>query len=144
MSKWILLIFPLSMLMGWVEAATDEGQARPEAGLAQPLVLESSHLADTLIGLALVLGLMLALAWLVKRFVSLPGMGKGQVQVLGGVSLGPRERAVLVSVEGQRLLLGVAPGRVQTLHVLDNVTGEQPQAEDFAAQLQQVRPEKDA
>ncbi len=33
--------------------------------------------------------------------------------------MGPRERVVLVQVGKQQLLLGVAPGRIQTLHVLD-------------------------
>lgn len=145
MNKRILLFLLLPILSGTVQAAPAEGKALAEAGAAQPLVLESSHLVDTVIGLVAVLALMLALAWLVKRFVSVPGIGKGQVQVLGGVSLGPRERAVLVSVEGQRLLLGVAPGRVQTLHVLDSATtGDQ--AADFAAQLekQKASPENDS
>ena len=58
-----------------------------------------------------------------------------QIQVLGGVSLGPRERAVLISVQGQRLLLGVAPGRVQTLHVLGKEEQDDPA---FAEQLEQL------
>lgn len=95
--------------------------------------LSTSNLVDTAVGLLLVLGLMLALAWLVKRYVQVPGIGKGQVQILGGVSLGAREKAVLLSVEGRRLLVGVAPGRVQTLVVL----GDEPAA-DFADQLKAV------
>jgi len=105
--------------------------------------LSTSNLVDTAVGLLLVLGLMLALAWLVKRYVQVPGIGKGQVQILGGVSLGAREKAVLLSVEGRRLLVGVAPGRVQTLVVL----GDGPAAA-FADQLKaaeghavQVEPE---
>ena len=57
-------------------------------------------------------------AWLAKRFMGAPGVGKGRVQVIGGVSLGPRERAVIVEVEGQRLLLGVAQGNVRLLREL--------------------------
>jgi flagellar protein FliO/FliZ len=34
------------------------------------------------------------------------------------VAVGAKERAVLVQVGRQQLLLGVAPGRVNTLHVL--------------------------
>jgi flagellar protein FliO/FliZ len=104
--------------------------AEPPARLVEsPL---SSHLVDTAGGLLLVVGLMLALAWLVKRYVQVPGIGKGQVQILGGVSLGAREKAVLLSVEGRRLLVGIAPGRVQTLLVLGD--GKAP-APDFAEQL---------
>lgn len=142
MNKWLLLITPLQMMIPMiVEAAQGEDKARPAAGVLQPPTLGSSHLVDTIIGLLVVLGLMLALAWLVKRYVSVPGIGKGQVQILGGVSLGPRERAVLVSVEGQRLLLGVAPGRVQTLHVLETDDASDAAGEGFAGQLERAAQE---
>ncbi len=85
--------------------------------------LSTANLLQTAGGLLLVVGVMLVLAWLVKRYVQLPGQGKGQVQILGGVSLGARERAVLLSVDGRRLLVGVAPGRVQTLLDLSGSSG---------------------
>ncbi|MCB1723683.1 MAG: flagellar biosynthetic protein FliO [Gammaproteobacteria bacterium] len=94
--------------------------------------LSGVNVMETFVGLAIVVGVMLALAWLVKRFVQVPGMGRGQVQVLGGVSLGAREKAVLLAVDGRRLLVGVAPGRVQTLLELGTVEAEVP---DFAAEL---------
>ena len=112
------------------------GVARAEKTDAPARLVESplsaGNLVDTGVGLLLVLGLMLGLAWLVKRYVQVPGIGKGQVQVQGGVSLGAREKAVLLSVEGRRLLVGIAPGRVQTLLVLDD---EPVTEQDFAGQL---------
>ena len=45
--------------------------------------------------------------------------GSGPIEIIADVSLGAKERAVLVQVGGKQLLLGVAPGRVNTLHVLD-------------------------
>lgn len=63
--------------------------------------------------------LIIALGWLIKRVGNFPTAGKGMVRILGGVSLGPRERAVVIEAGGRRLLLGVAPGRVQTLCFLD-------------------------
>ena len=91
--------------------------------------LSTAHLLETAGGLLLVLALIVGLAWLVRRMGRVPGAGKGTVQIVGGVSLGPRERAVVLSVQGVRLLVGVAPGRVQTLHVL----GPQPTADEPAA-----------
>ena len=105
----------------------------PARKLESPL--SGVNVLETFIGLAIVIGVMLALAWLVKRFVQLPGMGRGQVQVLGGVSLGAREKAVLLSVDGRRLLVGVAPGRVQTLLEL---APAEPAEEAFADQLSQA------
>jgi flagellar protein FliO/FliZ len=97
--------------------------------------LSTGNLIETALGLVVVLGVMLALAWLVKRYVQVPGMGKGRVNVLGGVSLGAREKAVLLTVEGRRLLVGVAPGQVSTLMVLDE---EAETPADFEAQLRAV------
>ncbi len=94
--------------------------------------LSTANLIETAAGLAVVLAVMLGLAWLVKRYVQLPGIGKGHVQILGGVSLGAREKAVLLSVQGRRLLVGIAPGQVRTLMVLDN---EEPADQDFAEKL---------
>lgn len=108
MKAWFALVAML--VMSGAGLATAEAPARK---LESPL--SGVNVLETFIGLAIVIGVMLALAWLVKRFVQLPGMGRGQVQVLGGVSLGAREKAVLLSVDGRRLLVGVAPGRVQTL-----------------------------
>ena len=89
-------------------------------------------LMETAIGLLLILLLILGLAWVVRRFGKLPLAGKGMVSILGGVSLGPRERAVVLQVGETRLLVGIAPGRVQTLHVLSReATAEQ----DFSGQL---------
>lgn len=69
-------------------------------------------------GMAVMIALILILAWAAKRLRSMTPYGASPLQVLGGVSVGPRERVLLVEVEGVRLVLGVAPGRVQTLHVI--------------------------
>ena len=70
-------------------------------------------------GLLVVLFLILALGWAMRRVGRYTSPVAGQLRVLGGVSVGTRERVVLVQVGEQQLLVGVAPGRVQTLHVLD-------------------------
>lgn len=130
MNKIVLSAAPLFQLSGVAAAAPMDASSR----LAES-PLSAGNLVDTGIGLVVVLGLMLGLAWLVKRYVQVPGIGKGQVQIQGGVSLGAREKAVLLSVEGKRLLVGIAPGRVQTLLVLDD---EARQGSAFADQLEAV------
>lgn len=120
----------LFVLAGIANAAPGE----PSSRLVES-PLSAGNLLDTGVGLVLVLAIMLGLAWLVRRYVQVPGIGKGQVQIHGGVSLGAREKAVLLSVEGRRLLVGVAPGRVQTLLVLDAAADSD---KDFAGQLEAV------
>lgn len=130
MTNKFLLTAPLLLIAEAVGAAQGEASSRL---VDSPL--STSNLIDTAVGLVVVLAIMLALAWLVKRYVQVPGINKGHIQVLGGVSLGAREKAVLLSVEGRRLLVGIAPGRVQTLMVLDETAG---QGDDFAKQLEQL------
>jgi flagellar protein FliO/FliZ len=95
-------------------------------------------LLETAGGLVLILVLIFALGWLLRRFGRLPMSSKGEIAILSGVSLGPRERAVLLRVGNTRLLVGVAPGRVQTLHVLDDVDTQRETSERFSGQLDSV------
>ena len=100
--------------------------------------LRTEGFLETAAGLLLVLATIIALAWAARRFGRLPVGGKGLVNVLGGISLGSRERVVVVQVENTRLVLGVAPGRIETLHVLE--PGEAP-GPVFAKTLRQEMPE---
>ncbi|WP_316364755.1 flagellar biosynthetic protein FliO [Candidatus Thiodiazotropha sp. CDECU1] len=92
--------------------------------------LGADSLLHTAGGLLFVLALIIGGAWLFKRYAQMPIGGKGLVRVVGGASVGARERVVVVEVENQRLLLGVAPGQVRKLHILQ--TSEQ----SFQNQLQ--------
>ena len=79
----------------------------------------TAGLLQTTLGLMLVLALIIGIAWL---------------------SLGTRERVVLLQVGDQQLVLGVAPGQIRTLHVLETplpTQDEKPTAVgSFAARLQ--------
>ena len=113
-------------------AAVEEG-ARAASKLAAP---GTSQAVEAMAGLAAVLALIVALGWAVRRFGRLPTGAKGAVRVIGGVALGARERAVLVAVGETRLLLGVAPGQVRTLHVLPD---EPATPGEFADELASAR-----
>jgi flagellar protein FliO/FliZ len=75
-------------------------------------------LGEVTVALALVLGAIFAAAWLLRR---VRGFGKpngAALDILADLPVGPKERAVLIRVGTTQLLIGVAPGRVSTLHVL--------------------------
>ncbi|VAW78095.1 Flagellar biosynthesis protein FliO [hydrothermal vent metagenome] len=78
-----------------------------------------TNLWQLTLGMLAVLALILLIAWLLKRSGGFQMASGGGLRVLGGLSMGARERVVLIQVGDTQLLLGVAPGRVQTLHVLD-------------------------
>jgi len=85
----------------------------PQSGSLLPQLFQVS------LGLLFVLGLIIALAWLFRRYGQPQYAIKGNFKVLGGVHLTTREKVVLLQVGNQQLLLGVAPGRVNTLHILE-------------------------
>jgi len=116
-------------------AASDTGTADIAASVPDPLAMTS--LWQLTLGMVAVLGLILGIAWLLKRSGRFQMAAGGGLRVLGGLSMGTRERVVLVQVGETQLLLGVAPGRVQTLHVLEQPldSGKPATASGFADQL---------
>ena len=70
-----------------------------------------------LLGLAVVLALVIGTGWLARRMSPAP-MGGGWLKVQGGISVGVREKVMLVEVRDTWLVLGVAPGQVNVLHTL--------------------------
>ena len=81
--------------------------------------MSGSYLFQLILGLIVVLICILALAWFAKRMNRLQSSTGGMLKVIGGLSMGSRERVVLIQVGSEQLLLGVSPGRVNTLHVLE-------------------------
>lgn len=69
--------------------------------------------------LLLVIGLILFAAWFFRRLGQFGGTNNQAIRYLGGISVGQRERVVLIEVGDTQLLIGVAPGRVEKLHKLD-------------------------
>ena len=93
--------------------------------------------------LAVVLAAIIGLAWLLRRVARFNRSADGQLRILGGLAVGNRERIVLVQAGKTQLLVGVAPGRVQVLHVLDEPietpqwgsAGENSRGASFAQRL---------
>ncbi len=111
MKPWLFI----SLLFSHLVHAAESTQRQLGANVP-PLAAES--LLNTAGGLLLVLAIIVGGAWLFKRYTHLPLGGKGMVRVVGGASVGARERVVVVEVEETRIVLGVAPGQVNKLHVL--------------------------
>jgi flagellar protein FliO/FliZ len=91
--------------------------AAPQAATAShPTAV--SGLSEVAFALILVLAVIFVIAWLMRRMRVVGSKVGGAIDVLAEVPLGQKERAVLLKVGNQQILLGVAPGRVNTLHVL--------------------------
>lgn len=123
------------MLMSASVQAIEETVSASPATAPNPMAM--SNLWQLTLGLIAVIGVMLGLAWLLKRTGKFQMAAGGSLKILGGLSLGSRERVVLLQIGEAQLLVGVAPGRVQALHVLDQPldTGGQSTSGGFADQL---------
>jgi len=99
-------------------------------------------------GLLVVLGLLAGALYFLKR------MGGGRfapgsvVKIVGGVSVGNRERVMVVEVADQWIVIGVAPGQVSTLASMPRQ--DQPAAQaangapNFSAWLKQTIEKRNA
>lgn len=126
---WLVL-----WLLGLPGLAAAEG-GRPPTATPVPGAVDA---LQVLVSLVVVLLLIAAMAWLLRRFGQFPLGQGGALRIIGAVSLGQRERAVLVQVGDSQILLGVAPGSVQTLHVLERpveIGPTMPAGESFGARL---------
>ncbi len=74
--------------------------------------------AQMVLGLGVVVALLLATLWLIKR-LSAPRGGASGMKVLGAVAVGTRERVVLVEISDKVLVLGVTANNVNMLHTLE-------------------------
>ena len=93
-----------------IASSVGAGTAVPSLGVGAVL--------QTLVGLAVVIGLVFACAWLARRFGLQPSARGNVVRTVGGVSLGGKERVAVVEIGDTWLVLGAAPGNVRLLHTL--------------------------
>jgi flagellar protein FliO/FliZ len=139
-------------------AAPQAAQVQPQAAPAQttpapqadkPAVTAASaapgsaaSLLQVVFGLIVVLGLLVAALWALKRFGGMRLHAGAPLKIVGGIPVGNRERVLVLEVGDQWLVVGVAPGRVSMLTTMPR--GEQPAgnpqgtAPDFGAWLKQT------
>jgi flagellar protein FliO/FliZ len=78
-------------------------------------------LPNVAFSLLVVLATLFALAWFARRLRVMRAGNGPRIEILSETALGPKERAVLLQVEGHRVLVGVGAGQVSALHVLPPV-----------------------
>lgn len=79
----------------------------------------TASLVQVTLALMLMVGLILGLAWLAKRFGQPLFQQNKQLRLISSLSLGVKEKIVLIEVEGKQLVLGVTPQQITSLHVMD-------------------------
>lgn len=86
-----------------------------------PGISTGRAVGDVVLGLCCVTATIFILAWIVKKMGAGNLVQQNGMKIISSLSVSAREKIVLVEVDNQKLLLGVAPGAVSRLHVLDNI-----------------------
>lgn len=89
-------------------------QTQATASVASP-VSSAGYLFQGLFALLVVLGLMWVAWWLVRRTGFNRAFSGVNMRVVGGLSVGNRERVMVVEIGDHWLILGVTPNQINTL-----------------------------
>ena len=131
-AMWLLLSLP----------AIAQTTGTPLAAPTEPAISAAGSLFQVFIVLVAVLLLIAATAWVAKRFGVMHGGSSSLLQVISSVSVGTRERVVVLEVGESWLVVGVAPGSVNALMTLPKGDAKPMAAPDlnpgFAARLHQL------
>jgi flagellar biosynthetic protein FliO len=111
------------------ETTVGGGAARRPAATpaAAPVTMPSGSatgsLLQTLFALIVVLGVLGALAWFLKRYGPKAMGGNANLRVVGSLNLGGRERVLVVEVGKQWIVVGASPGRINALATMPKQDG---------------------
>jgi flagellar protein FliO/FliZ len=82
-------------------------------GLAQPASpLSVGSVAQLTLSLVVIVALIFAISWVLKRFRLAGPRGRGAIAVLDELAVGPRERIMLIRVGEAQVLVGVGTAGV--------------------------------
>ena len=167
------LLLSLALVAGMASAADNEGAAQPAAAAAPaeapaaarpalpaPATMPAApapaasapssagSLLQVIFGLLVVLGLLAGALWFLKRLGGGRFAPGSVVKIVGGVSVGNRERVMVVEVADQWIVIGVAPGQVNTLATLprqeQQAAHPAPGVPNFSAWLKQTIEKRNA
>lgn len=132
------------------QAAAPAGPLAMTIPTPQPTATSTGGLLQTIFALMFVLALLVGAAWALKRFGPKNfGGGNSNVKLVGALSVGARERILVVEVGEQWIVVGASPGRMNALATMPRqesteaaVNTPLPTA-NFAAWLKQTIDKRD-
>ncbi|MDR0934390.1 MAG: flagellar biosynthetic protein FliO [Burkholderiaceae bacterium] len=103
-------VFLFAVALSTVHAET-QSAARPAASPVSTV----GYLLQGIFALLVVLGLMWGAWWLIRRTGFNRKFSGVKMKVVGGLSIGSRERVMVVEIGDHWLILGVTPNQINTL-----------------------------
>ena len=121
-------LFSASMVLAETTVAVGDSVTRP-----------SEYFGQIMLSLVLVLLIIFLAAWILRRYSRFPGVADGNLKVIGALSVGQRERILLLQVGQEQIVVGVTSSKITTLHQLEEpvqVKDNAPMSSQFSKRLQ--------
>lgn len=109
------VLLSLSVLNTSVYAATSEAASN---AIMKSTPEPSQYLGQIVLSLIAVLVLIFIAAWFLKSFSRFPGAASGHLRVLGALSVGQKEKVILLQVGKEQIVVGVTTAEITFLHRL--------------------------
>ena len=111
------LIYALTVfILCPIQAFAGNDASGPRIAGAASGPVEVTAVFQVLAALIFIIILITALAWAYKRYGYVAAANGSSMKVVGAISLGGKEKAVLLQVGEDQVLLGVSPGYVRKIH----------------------------
>ena len=136
--RWLFAFAGLLSSAALAESQLDSSPLEP---LSTPYLLKLTG------GLLLVVVAILVLAWLIKRFNLNQQSQNGLIRIIAGLSIGTRDRIVLLQIGDEQILVGLTAGRIEKLHTMAHpleAPEGQPATSAFAVKLKRAMDDKES
>jgi len=102
---------------------------------AVPQVDVGGELLRVILSLLAIIMLIIAAGWMSRRLQGRSAPGGRRIRCVETLSLGARERVLLLDADGKRLLVGVGQGGMRTLHLYEGAAPLPPENRPPAAPM---------
>jgi flagellar protein FliO/FliZ len=82
------------------------------------------ELVRVILSLLGIIAMILAAGWMTRRMQRRHGVAGRRIRCVESFAVGARDRLLLLDADGKRLLIGMGPGGMRTLHVYDGTPAE--------------------
>ena len=113
----IIIFLLLSTLFCSIAFGADAAATAPVPAAAS--YSPAGQIMKMIIGLMVVLVMIFVVAWVARNYMGFNPAQNATLKTVAGVLVGQKERVVLVQVGERQVLIGVAPGQINLLHVIE-------------------------
>lgn len=135
------LIYMIALVLCSTNAYSEEAVT---SLMSKADTIGSGYIIQLMLGLVVVVLCIIVLAWLARKFNRFQTVSDEKFKIVGGISMGARERIVLLQVGVEQILVSITPGKINMLYALDEpietteLDVERPVEKGFSEKLKTI------